>query len=174
MRRKRFVVLAAIICCGLMIIALISFNRDQTRTWDMEAYWISKDGTCGEVVPFTVKVSFRESEEDEVDKIAIQYQFPEGDNYLSPSDSEDSLADALEYKQDEIYGRYGFSYGISQNAPVSHWYAVDLEKEYIVFQWGDNTDSYLFASTNPETEPTDILTHFVTYIDKLQIELSES
>lgn len=63
-----------------------------------------------------------------------------------------------------------YSYDSSANASVFSCFAVSLDKEYVIFNWEDGQDLYLVASTDPETDPHDILAYFQIFREKYAVD----
>ena len=48
---------------------------------------------------------------------------------------------------------------------VECYYTLDLNKGFLLFQWDDGKERYFVASTENNTEASDIVTHFKAFID---------
>lgn len=164
MNRRRWIIIVA--CCLLVIAVAVTVflvNRKRSFDWTMQGYWVSADGTVREKVKLTVSGSVSKAKKGEDPRLWLEYNLPEGP-YTTWPDS-DGLASCVQRLLGvSYYGVRSLDADERMKYGVMASHAIDLEEEYLILFWENNTDEYLVAATNPDVDPTDILKHFELFM----------
>ena len=155
------------------LIAVISFtlsacsHREEKIDWQLYGAWISQEGEVGEPVEFTIsgdlKLEKTETDSMQLD-ITFPHSFPYSYNGRTEFTSESRKYFSLPYC---VSTRYAFNQ--ISGEPVFSYLALCPEKEYVIFCWEDHGDSFVIASTDPETDYQEILDYFEAFFEKYNI-----
>ena len=144
-------------------VSLTEPNSDANRiNWSLDGTWISADGTASSTASGSIfgTVQLGDTGEDTLD---LNITFTEGCNYqyINPTSysSESRKYLKVPYCVCPLY-----SYSKGKNDSVFSYIGISLDKEYVIFHWEDKEDLYLVASTDPDTDPKDILSYFEVFV----------
>lgn len=159
---KKFCILPAFLLSLVLFSPLTGCSaKMQDIDWELYGAWISENGQVGEPVSFSIsgKIPAEDAPEREPLETEFSITWPEDFPYM---DNENSLfsANSCADTENSAIRRimcYGFSYVSTSNQSVSEAFALCPEKEWVIFSWGNQEGVYLVASTDPNTDPAEIL-----------------
>ena len=159
-------------CCLLVAALLVLLagcgKKEQELNWNLTGTWITVDGEIGEAVPFSIEGKLV-TEGIEIGKPQIvdfriqwsedfPYQNGKYEPYAAYPFSEQNDTDFL------WFWCSGFAYDPKKNTPVVAVFTLSLEKGYSVMTWPYDDSRYLVASTDPETNPQEILNWYFSHV----------
>ena len=140
--------------------------------WVMHGIVVDSDGNKANYVhylldDFSVSGTV-EPEEDNCAEMSLRIVLPDSFQYMfekenEPDASTEYYSNNRKYTDEPYYVVYGFSYDQRGNKSVPIVIGLSLENEYMIFNWEEGEDLYLVASTDPETDPNDILQYFQVF-----------
>ena len=130
--------------------------------WQFRGTWISADGTTSSAAAGSISgtVQLGDTGEDTLD---LNITFTEGCNYQYTNPTSYSSESRKYLKVPYCVCPY-YSYSKDKNDSVFSYIGISLDKEYVIFHWEDQKDLYLVASTDPDTDPKDILSYFEVFV----------
>ena len=120
--------------------------------------------SSGEVVStvdFSVKSTLK-IKANERDYIKINVALPDSFRYMM-DDMDSSRIGEKEFPETYFVGG-SYIYDQDKNNAIFCMYAICPENEYMIFAWPDQPDTYIVASTDPETDASEILAYFDAFI----------
>ena len=144
-------------------VSLTEPNSDANRiNWNLDGTWISADGTASSTATGSIfgNVQLGDTGEDTLD---LNITFTEGCNYQYTNPTSYS-SESRKYLKVPYCVCPLYSYSKDKNASVFSYIGISLDKEYVIFHWEDQKDLYLVASTDPDTDPKDILSYFEVFV----------
>lgn len=175
--QKRSVILLILFFLVLISIPVYSFlirpNLDNQVDWVMHGVVVNTNGEVNQKTEYQIgQFTFSASVQDHEDKTAtlntrivatdkFRYFFNSSNN---PTDHTEHLSTNRKYFDHPYYVYSEFQYDTVGNTSIRADIAIDFEKEYMIINWHDDQDLYLVASTDPNTDPQEILAHFEGFI----------
>ena len=123
-----------------------------------------------QVGQFTVSGSIHE-ETDKTATMKLRIIMPENFRYMfntadHPSERTKYISTNRKYFDDPYYVFSHFVNDRFATGATVAYMALDQEKEFIIINWYVDQDLYLVASTDPITDPKEILTYFEAFIEE--------
>ncbi len=188
-RKNRWATMAACLAVmmllgGIMIGAELT-NPEATRPedipsavidWEMYAVWVDEHGNVhqGELpIEFSVQCTFYANGKNAgAPALDYTFRFPEDFRYLiEMPDTGTSTAWGPNMTGYPYYITSGYQYDFEKVDYTFGYWAVSLEKEWMIFEWEyfdggkKNPGTYLIASRDPNADPQEILTYFQGFLD---------
>lgn len=144
----------------LALLAGCAENK-QTLDWDLTGRWVTEDGKTGENVPFSMEGKFLMEGVQIGDPQIVDFsiQLPEDFRYKL-SEAQQYAVYAFRESGDSAslwFSCSGTAYDPIGNCPVPVIFALSPERGFVVMRWDSNEGPYFVASTDPQTDPKDIL-----------------
>lgn len=162
-----FYIKAFAICASLIVVvawALISFlSKNILINWSMQGSLITEDGQLKETMGLSIAGNIQKDPAKR-DVLTLDISLPETFLYnFSPSNNFYSMSDEIESMP--YYACSGYTLGKESDTPVLCFFALDIEKQWIVFLWPEDCEQFLVASADPGVDPRQIISHFQTFLD---------
>lgn len=168
-----FLIILAIMLISIPVYAFLIWpNLGNTVDWTMHGVVVNSQGEVNQYTEYQVgQFTVSGSIHDEADKTAtMKLRIIMTENFRYMFDNADQPGDRTEYHSmnrkytDEPYYVFShFIYDRFANESTIAYMGLDLEKEFMIFSWDDDKDLYLVASTDPDTDPRDILAYFEAF-----------
>lgn len=164
--KKRIIIICVVaVLCGVAVflVASASTSTEYDVSWQMYGTLITEDGIVDKKMDFSVAGTLIDHHEPgEYDRFGIDALFPEDFRYYLDRNL-DKCWNNL--SNPRIWGSLNHSYDKELYMYVATMYAFDLDKEYFILQ-GYQNDLLLVGSTDPDTDPAEILEHFSEFIEQ--------
>ena len=174
-RSMFFLIILSALLISIPIYAFLIWpNLGNTVDWTMHGVVVNSQGEVNKYTEYQVgQFTVSGSIHDEADKIAtmklriimtenFRYMF---DNAGHPNDRTKYISMNRKYTDEPYYVFSHFTYDRFANESTFAYMALDQEKEFMIFNWDDDKDLYLVASTDPDTDPNEILAYFQKFIE---------
>lgn len=140
----------------------IATGTHNTLNWQFHGTWISADGTISQTASGSISGTVHLGETGE-DLLDLNITFTEDCNYQYTNPTSYS-SESRKYLRVPYCVCPSYSYNADRNDSVFSYIGIGLDKEYVIFHWEDKKDLYLVASTDPDTDPKDILSYFEVFV----------
>lgn len=132
--------------------------------WSLHGAWITAAGEVQKAVDFRIsgQVDMEASGED---SMTLDISFPDTFPY-SYTEKTEFVSQSRKYLGLSYCVSSAFSFRRYSGDPVSSHFVLCPEKEYVLFYWEAQPDRFLVASTDPDTNPQEILTYFDAFTEK--------
>lgn len=133
-------------------------------SYDLYGAWITAAGEVQKAVDFRIsgQVDMEASGED---SMTLDISFPDTFPY-SYTEKTEFVSQSRKYLGLPYCVSSAFSFRRYSGDPVSSHFVLCPEKEYVLFYWEAQPDRFLVASTDPDTNPQEILTYFDAFTEK--------
>lgn len=133
----------------------------QEINWELHGVWISENGQVGEPVHFSIsgKIPAEDVPEGEPLETEFSFTWPENFPYMT-KETNSCVAYPYTASKNSPLRRIMcscFAYVPSSDLTIVETFALCPDKEWVIINWNDQEDVYLVASTDPNTDPTEIL-----------------
>lgn len=162
-----FYIGAFAICVSLIIVvawALNSFlSKNIQINWSMQGSLITEDGQLTETMELSIAGNIQKDPAKR-DVLTLDISLPETFLYsFSPSSTFYSMSDEIEAMP--YYACSGYTLGKESDTPMLCYFALDVEKQWMVFLWPEDCEQFLVAAADPGVDPRQIIAHFQTFLD---------
>ena len=153
----------------LSLALLIPFTgcaeKKQEIDWELYGTWIAEDGTIGEPVSFSIEGQFDtiNVEPGNHQIVDLHIRWPEGFRFGNEEADPFSMYAFCEKNDTNfIWMKYcGFAFDPIQNIMTAENITLSPERGYVVVCWSQYDGNLVVGSTDPETDPKDILDWYV-------------
>ena len=181
---KKYIPLHRAICGVMILLVLLSGcsgypsddltggNREtEKHSFDWTMYGIVVDSVGNPVnyahyylEDFSVSCTI-DPQKDNSAEMTLRIVLPESFQYMfekasEPDATTEYYSNNRKFTDEPYYVMHSYSYDRRANESVFTNIGLCTQKEYMIFNWEDGEDLYLVASTDPNTEPNDILQYF--------------
>ena len=160
----RIVSLSLII--SLFCIPLSGCHATKKFNWTMYGALIDSNGQISERVQFTAEGTLKDYAK-KADELNLQVLTPDHIPYMLPNPDNadtDGIGISLPY-----FASLGYGYDKIKNEPVFSAFALDVQQEYVIFQWDGSGNTYLIGCTNPDADLTAVFAHFQAFVEHCSI-----
>ena len=166
MRKRVKTLWVAAICCVVVTGAILSVflvGRRQHFSWNMQAVWVTADGATDGTVPFSARGYVIPGQNNGPARGTVDYSFLDGSGYKAVSGT--VVYAGYRHGDSGYFGTVSFGWDPGSQEMILVRYAVDPDKEYIIFQWNDGSGRFLAASPNADVSASDIMAHFKDFVE---------
>lgn len=158
------IVKAGIVCIALIVLALLLLNDTQNVNWQMQGCLVTSDGTVSKTLPVSVTGKISSNRNGDTD-LKLSFGLPEDFQFSILQEEFVCYSNTVELLSYYAFSGYGDNKDTEQYMDSSAQIALDADQECIVIAWSDAPGQYLVASTNPNTDPQQVLDHFQLFLN---------
>ena len=132
--------------------------------WTLHGVWINEKLEVLKTVDFTISGNLDLTATGE-DSMTLDISFPDSVPY-NYTEKTEFVSHSRKYFGLPYCVSTSYSFRRLSGDPVISYFVLCPEKEYVLFYWKAQPDRYLVASTDPETDPAQIVTYFEASFEK--------
>ena len=160
-KKSRKLICLILICC--LSIPLCGCTQKENLDWDMNAFLVSADGEIENT--FALNLEGPIVCKNDQTTLEFQIQFPSefGYEYVFPDNGKYAPQSLLPARP-EYYVWIGFIFNYNKSNYTFAYCALSTEKQFLIMNLSDDPDHFTVASTEPDAEPSQILSYFQDFI----------
>lgn len=152
-----------LLCLCLILAVLMTGCQEKTKLdLSMHGYVMTTDGFVVDRLELSMQGKIYHGE-DVYDEIALEIDFPESFVYMNVSSDEPKMA--FRHPTHGYHTLSKFTYHKKLNTLKGTMIAIDEEKGWAILLWTQDPQQILVASTDADTDPTQILAYFQDFIN---------
>ena len=152
-----------LLCLCLILAVLMTGCQEKTKLdLSMHGYVMTTDGFVVDRLELSMQGKIYHGE-DVYDEIVLEIDFPESFAYMNVSSDEPEMA--FRHPTHGYHTLSMFTYHKKLNALKGTMIAIDEEKGWAILLWTQDPQQILVASTDADTDPTQILAYFQDFIN---------